>query len=216
MERPLITAEIRESLGTSGAQRVRAKGLVPAVFYGPRTETLTVAVDPKKLAKSLHTEAGGNVLIDLDIEKEGAVDHRVVMVKEVQTHPLKGTILHADFYEVSMDTMVTVEVPILLVGKAEGVKLGGILEHIRRTAEVQCLPADIPHAIELDVTALKIGDSLRIQDLKLEKGKILSDPAMTVAAVVAPEAEEKPKEEAAVEGEAAPEAEVKEEKKEEK
>jgi large subunit ribosomal protein L25 len=113
------------------------------------------------------------------------------MLKDLQIDPLERRILHADFYEVAMDEMVTVEVPIHLVGKSEGVKLGGILEQVRRTIEVQCLPGDIPKGIDVDVSALMIGDSIHVRDLQLEKVKIISDMGMTVATVVPPAAEEK-------------------------
>jgi large subunit ribosomal protein L25 len=195
------------------ARKLRAKGLIPAVFYGPRTETLSITVDPRELGKTLHTEAGGNVLIDLDIRKGDQSDRRVAMVKDIQFNTLERALLHADFYEVAMDEMVTVEVPINLVGKSEGVKLGGIMDQIKRTVQVQCLPGDIPKRIDVEVSALKIGDSIHVQDLQVEKGKILFDTNFTIATVVPPVAEEKPKEEVAPEVAAEEEAKEKEEEK---
>ena len=191
MERPVLTAEIREGVGKEASKKLRARGLVPAIFYGPRTETISLVVDPKELTKTLQTEAGGNVLIDLDIRKGNKSDRKVVMVKDIQIHPLQQTILHTDFYEVTMDEMITVEVPIQLVGKPEGIKVGGILEQIRRAIEVQCLPADIPKRIEVDVSSLQIGDSIHVQEIQIEKGKILADTNFTIATVVPPAAEEK-------------------------
>ncbi|OGP70811.1 MAG: hypothetical protein A2W09_07180 [Deltaproteobacteria bacterium RBG_16_50_11] len=191
MERPVLTAEIRGGVGKEASKKLRARGLVPAIFYGPRTETISLVVDPKELTKTLQTEAGGNVLIDLDIRKGNKSDRKVVMVKDIQIHPLQQTILHTDFYEVTMDEMITVEVPIQLVGKPEGIKVGGILEQIRRAIEVQCLPADIPKRIEVDVSSLQIGDSIHVQEIQIEKGKILADTNFTIATVVPPAAEEK-------------------------
>jgi large subunit ribosomal protein L25 len=214
MERPALTAEVREETGKGVARKLRARGLVPGVFYGPRTETISVIVNPRELAKSLQTEAGENVLIDLTIRKGDQADQKVVMVKEVQIDPLQRTALHADFYEVAMDEMITIEVPIHLVGRPEGVKMGGILDQVRRVVEIQCLPGDIPRSIDIDVSALKIGDSVRGSDLQVEKAKILLDPAMTIATVVPPAAEEKKAEE--VVAEAAEVTEAKEEKEEEK
>jgi len=215
MERPVLTVTPRESTGKEKAKKLRAKGLIPAVFYGPRTETLSITVDPKELSKTLHTEAGGNVLIDLDIQKGDQSDRRVAMVKDIQFNTFERRLLHADFYEVAMDEMITVEVPINLVGKSEGVKLGGILDQIRRTVQVQCLPTDIPKRIDVEVSALNIGDSIHVQDLQVEKGKILFDTNYTIATVVPPAAEEKPKEEVApevaVEGEEKEKEEAKEE-----
>jgi len=139
----------------------------------------------------------------------------MVMLKEIQIHPLQRRTLHADFYEVSMDEMITLEVPVHLLGKSEGVKVGGILEQVLRTIQIQCFPGDIPRSIDVDVSPLKIGDSIHVKELQLEKGRILSDLNFTVATVVPPAAEEvKPVEEAAAEEGA--EAEAKEEAVEEK
>ncbi len=204
MERPVLKAEVREARGKGGAKRLRTKGLVPAVLYGPRTETIPLVVNSKELSVTLQTEAGENVLIDLEIKKGNQLDRKVVMVKDIQYDPLKRSTLHTDFYEVTMDVMVTVEVPIHLIGKPEGTKAGGILEQVRRVVEIQCLPGDIPKGIDLDVSPLMIGDSLHVYDIRVEKGKILSDPGLTVATVVPPVAEEKKVEEVApevVEGE---------------
>jgi large subunit ribosomal protein L25 len=217
MEKPVLIAEIREGIGKERARKLRAKGLMPAIFYGPRTQTIPLVIDPKELVKSLQTEAGENVLINLDIRKGGQLDRRTVMVKDIQNDPLQGTALHADFYEVAMDEMVIVEVPIRLMGKPEGVKMGGILEQILRTIEIQCLPGDIPKGFDVDVSALNIGDSIHVKNMQIEKTKILSDTSLTIVTVVPPVAEEKKVVEEAIapEAEAEEKAEVKEEKKEE-
>jgi large subunit ribosomal protein L25 len=191
MQRPVMTAEIREGVGKERAAKLRAKGLIPAIFYGPRSQTIPLVIDPKELAKALQTEAGENVLIDLDIRKGNQLDRKVVMLKDIQIDTLQRITLHTDFYEVAMDEMVTVEVPIHLVGKPEGTKMGGILEQILRVIQIQCLPGDIPKGIDMDVSALKIGDSIHVQDIKLEKAKILSDANLTIATVVPPVVEEK-------------------------
>lgn len=208
MERPVLKAEIREGTGKGVARKLRAKGLIPAVFYGAHSQTLPLVIDPKELSLTLQTEAGGNVLIDLDIRKGDQSERKVVMVKELQYDHFQRKALHTDFYEVAMDVMVTVEIPIHLVGKPEGTKMGGILDQVRRTIEIQCLPGDIPKSIDIDVSSLKIGDSVHVKDLHLEKAKILSDINFTIATVVPPVAEEKKVEEAAPE--AAEGAEVKE------
>jgi large subunit ribosomal protein L25 len=213
MERPVLTAEIREGVGKGTNRKMRSRGLIPAIFYGPRSKTTPLVLDPKELAKVLQTEAGENVLIDLDIRKGDQSERKVVMVKEVQIDPVKGWTLHTDFYEVTMDEMVTVEVPIHLLGKPEGTKIGGILEQVRRVIQVQCFPGDIPQSIDVDVTALKIGDSIHVEDLRVEKAKILSETNFTIATVVPPVVEEKKAEE--VVAEVAEEAEVKEKEEEE-
>jgi large subunit ribosomal protein L25 len=148
-------------------------------------------IDSKELAKVLQTEAGENVLIDLDIRKGNQSDRKVVMVKDIQIDPLQRITLHTDFFEVTMDEMVTVEVPVHLVGKPEGTKMGGILDQIRRVIQIQCFPGDIPKSIDIDVSPLKIGDSIHVQDIKVEKVKILSDTNYTIATVVPPVVEEK-------------------------
>jgi|OpeIllAssembly_1097287.scaffolds.fasta_scaffold103702_2 large subunit ribosomal protein L25 len=213
MERPVLVVETREEFKKGNARKLRAKGMIPAVFYGPRSKTLPLVLDPKELKKTLQTEAGANVLIDLDIRNAGDIGRKVVMVKDLQIHPLQRSILHADFYEVAMDELVNVEVPIHLIGKSEGVKVGGILEQVRRVIEIQCLPGDIPKFIEVDVTALKIGDSIHVENIHVEKAKILAETNFTIATVVPPAAEEKKVVEEAV-AEAAAEGEVKEEGKE--
>lgn len=191
MERPIIKAEVREGAGKERAKKLRAEGLIPAILYGPRTKSIPLVLDSKELSKALRTEAGENVLIHLDIQKGNESQRKMVMVKEIQYDPLKRMMLHTDLYEVAMDEMVTVEVPIHLVGKAEGTKLGGILEQIRRVIQIQCLPANIPKSIDIDVSHLKIGDSIHVQDIHVENAKILADSNFTIVTVVPPTVEEK-------------------------
>jgi len=212
MQRPVLTAEIREGVGKEKAKKLRLKGLIPGIFYGPRAQTIPLVINSKELSKVLQTEAGENVLIDLDIRKGSESDRKVVMLKDIQVDPLLRVTLHTDFYEVTMDEMVTVEVPVHLVGKPEGTKVGGILEQVRRTIQVQCLPGDIPKGIDVDVSALMIGDSIHVQEINVEKAKIISDTNFTIATVVPPAVEEKVAE--AVAPEAVEGAEVKEEEKE--
>ena len=191
MERPVLSAEIREGVGKGKARKLRAKGLIPAIFYSPKSQSIPLVIDSKEFVKTLQTEAGENVLIDLNIRKGDQADRKVVMVKDIQIDPLQGTTLHTDFYEVAMNEMVTVEVPIHLVGKPEGIKMGGILEQIRRVIQIQSLPGDIPKSIDVDVSSLNIGDSIHVQDIQTEKAKILFDTNFTIATVVPPVVEEK-------------------------
>ena len=214
MQRPVLTAEIREGVGKEKAKKLRAKGLIPAIFYGPRSQTIPLVIDSKELAKVLQTEAGENVLIDLDIRKGAQSDRKVVMLKDIQIDSLQSITLHTDFFEVAMDEMVTVEVPVHLVGKPEGTKMGGILDQIRRVIQIQCFPGDIPKSIDIDVSPLNIGDSIHVQDIQVEKAKIISETNFTIATVVPPVVEEKVVE--AVTPEAAEGAEVKEKEEEEK
>jgi len=191
MERPILKAEIREGVGKGNARKLRAKGLIPAIFYGPKSKTIPLVIDSKELVKTLKTEAGENVLIDLHIIRDAETDRKVVMVKDIQIDPIQMKMIHTDFYEVAMDVMVTVEVPIHLVGKPEGTKMGGILEQVRRAIQVQSLPGDIPKGIDVDVSSLMIGDSIHVRDIQAGNFKILVDSNVTIATVVPPVAEEK-------------------------
>jgi large subunit ribosomal protein L25 len=191
MERPVLSAEVRDEIGKEKVKKLRLKGLIPAIFYSPRSSSVPLVIDSKEFTKTLQTEAGENVLIELHIRKGNQTDRKVVMVKDVQIDPLQGKTLHTDFYEVTMDEMVTVEVPIHLVGKPEGIKMGGILEQIRRVIQIQCLPGDIPKSIDIDVSFLNIGDSIHVQEIQVEKAKIISETNFTIATVVPPVAEEK-------------------------
>jgi len=175
-----------------------------------------LVIDSKDLVRTLQTEAGENVLIDLEIRKGDQSDRKVVMMKAIQIDPLQRTTLHTDFYEVTMDEMIMVEVPVHLVGKPEGTKVGGILEQVRRMIQIQCFPGDIPKSVDIDVTSLKIGDSIHVQDIQIEKAKILSDTNFTIATVVPPVVEEKVVAEAVAETAEAAEVKEKEEKEEEK
>src|SRR4030043_2145441 len=190
MERPILTAEIREGVGKEKAKKLRAKGLIPAIFYGPKSQTISLVIDSKELSKTLQTEAGENVLIDLDIRKGNQSDRKVVMLKDIQIDPLQRITLHTDFYEVAMDEMVILEAPVHLIGKPEGTKMGGILEQIRRAIQIQCLPGDIPKGIDVDVSSLKIGDSIHVHDIPAGKVKILFETNFTIATVVPPVVEE--------------------------
>lgn len=131
------------------------------------------------------------------------------MVRDLQIDPIKDEYLHADLFEVVMDEEISVEIPVVLVGKPEGVKMGGVLEQITREVTVECLPGDIPQNIEVDVSGLEIGDTIHIADIGLEKVKVLVDPATTVATVVPPTVEkvvvEEEVEEVMAEGEEAEE-----------
>lgn len=216
MERFKIIAHRREPKGKGGARKLRCQGLIPAVFYGPKVQSTAVACDSRDLIRIL--QHGQNVLIDLKITDEngdkGESDH-VVMVRDLQVDPLKGVPIHADLYEVSMKEIMTVDVPVHLVGKPEGTKIGGILEQIRRDLEVECLPTDLPAHIEVDVSHLDIGDSVHVQDIAADKIKILTDPHLTIATVVPPTVEKEPEAEV-IEAEEEVEAPTEEEKETEK
>jgi large subunit ribosomal protein L25 len=163
---------------------------IPAVVYGGPRGPIPLVVNPLELLAVL--EAGENVLINLSMTGGETPQTSVVILKDLQRHPVKGSPLHADFQEISMERKIRVEVPLLLSGEPTGVKdKGGILEHALRQLSVECLPLSIPDRIVLDVTALDIGDTLHVRDVTVAEGvRILDDGARVVASVLAPKAEE--------------------------
>lgn len=184
--RPL-TAKTRTGAGKGFARRTRAAGLVPAVVYGPHLEKpLNIAVDAKETKAAIATPKKLNTVLGLNIDGKQIT----VLLKEFQLDPVSKELLHVDFIDVRENEQVKVKVPLILTGKPEGVTNGGILSQIRREVEVWALPAAIPEKIEADVTALKIGGSLHINEVKLPAGvKVKTAVNFTIAVVTAPEVE---------------------------
>jgi len=201
----VVEAEKRTDRGKNASRRMRRAGKIPAVLYGGSGGFEVLAVDPKSVEAILHSESGENTLFSLKLSPGGVLPGRV-MVKEHQVDPITERVTHADFMRIAMDKAIRVQVAIHPVGVARGVKLqGGIVDHPLREVEVECLPADIPERIDVDITELDLGKSLRVSDLKAPEGvKILTDPNMAFISVVAPTVEKEPV--AAVEGAAAVEA----------
>lgn len=190
MERLKLNAIYREKQGKGESKRMRKAGMIPGILYGPRTSPLSIAVKSSELNRLL-TAKRESILVDLEILKNGSKETKIVMIKEIQRHPVKDDVIHVDLYEVAMDVSIRIEIPVHLVGKAIGVEQGGIVEHILRTIEIECLPTDIPESIEVDISHLEIGDSIHVRDIKPPKGvRIVEDPSSTVVAIVAPEVEE--------------------------
>lgn len=194
MEQRELEVFLRTEKGKGAAHRIRREGKIPAVLYGRAMETYCLSLNPEELKKILTSGARENTLIGLKMIGPGSekIGSRVVMLKDLQVHPLMRNYLHADFYAVAMDEKIEVEVPIHLTGKAEGTKSGGILEQPRREVRVRCLPTDIPEFIEVDVSGLQIGDSLHVQDiLSSSKFEIVAETNFTVASVTPPISEAK-------------------------
>jgi large subunit ribosomal protein L25 len=181
-----LVAERRQGSGKGVARKLRAAGRVPAVLYGAGVESTPLSVDAKELYHLLHTGAGSNVLIDLRVDGK---DH-LALAREIQRDHIHDRYIHVDFLAVRRDTKVTLSVPIRLVGESPGVKLGGVLEHHLWELQVECLPSDVPDAIEADISALEeIGTSLRVSDLVAPEGvTILTSPEESVVAVQQPQA----------------------------
>ncbi|MGB2601369.1 MAG: 50S ribosomal protein L25 [Candidatus Omnitrophota bacterium] len=199
MEKIILKAEERESTGKDVCKQLRRDGKIPAVVYKEGKKALSVQVESKDLWHALHTDAGENAIITMDISGDKATK-KTVIVQETQHDPLNDKFLHVDFHEISMKEALKVKVPIHLKGEAIGVtEESGILNQIIWEIEVECLPTSIPERIEIIVEELKIGDAVHIQEVTPPEGvKILGDPEDVVVTVTPPQAEE---EEEAVEGE---------------
>jgi len=200
----LVEAQVRaaEERGKGPAGRLRRSGKIPAVLYGAKKEPMALTVDPKQITRILHSESGHNTIFDLKVGSE----QTKAMIVDWQYEPIKGSLMHIDLKRIAMDQRLKVSVPIELVGEAAGVKQqGGILEHVLREVEVECLPGDIPSHIDVDVTELVFGQVLRVADLPHDaKVKFLTDENQPVAHVVAVKEEVAPTVDAAVAAEAAP------------
>ena len=186
----ILEATARDTFGKNEARRTRREGKVPAVLYGGDGGNATpIAVVPKALLKILHSEAGQNTLISMKLA--GGGDTRV-LVKDFQLDPITHELLHADFYRVAMDKLLQVTIPIQVVGEPKGVKQqGGVLEHIRREIEIECLPADIPENITVDVSELMLHQGVRVRDIATSpKWKPVSEGDLMLVHVIMPKAEE--------------------------
>jgi large subunit ribosomal protein L25 len=183
VEQKLKATERDGKSGKGAARKIRASGRVPGILYGHGMDPISLAVDSRDLFHVLHTDAGTNVLIDLQVGSE----HHLAMPREIQRDHIKGQFLHVDFLTVRRDEKITVEVPVQLVGESHGVKEGGVVEHHLWQLKVECFPTDVPEAIEADISALGIGDALRVEDIAAPHGAtILTEPAETIVSVVPP------------------------------
>ena len=178
-----LTAERRADHGKGVARKLRAAGRVPAVLYGHGQETQALSVDAHDMFKVLHTSAGANVLVDLKVDK----DEHLVLPREIQRNHIKGTIVHVDFLVVSRTETIQVNVEIVDIGEAPGVKQGGVVDHHLREVLVECFPQDVPEHLEADVSGLDLNDVLHVSDLVAPQGvTILTNPEETVLAVIVP------------------------------
>jgi len=213
-----LQAERREDAGTGVARKLRAAGRVPAVLYGHGQDTVPLSVDARELQHLFHKAASANVLVDLMVEGTAHLS----IAREVQRDHIHSRVLHVDFLAVRRDETITVDVDVVEVGEAAGVKAGGVVEHHLRQVHVEAFPQDVPEHIEVDISPLEIGDMIHVSDLVPPTGvTILTNPEDAVLSVITPaalrveaelglpgeEAPEVPAEEAAEEGEAPPEGE---------
>jgi large subunit ribosomal protein L25 len=188
-----LEAVKRSDSGKNEARRHRAAGRLPAVVYGPSKDGkapvgVPVTVDPKGLMRIFHSDSGVNTLITLKLEGTATQ----VLVREYQRDPVTNALLHADFYQLAMDKAIVVTVPVLVKGEPKGVKLqGGLLDFVTREIQVECLPADIPEHIDVDVTELELHGSIRVREIATDaKWKAVTDGDTMLVHVIMPKAEE--------------------------
>ncbi|MCG6533096.1 MAG: 50S ribosomal protein L25/general stress protein Ctc [Syntrophales bacterium LBB04] len=187
METSELKASLRNSSGKGVSRRLRKDGLTPGVFYGPKTEPVLLAVNSSDLMKILKGKEE-NIFINLLIGNGGQME-KFTLIKELQIDPVSRKFLHVDFCEIDMEHPITLDVPIHFKGEAIGIDNGGDLHHIRREIKVSCLFTVLPEFVEVDVSGLEIGDSIKVQDIKLPDGvNVLDHHDTIIASVTAPKA----------------------------
>src|SRR3989475_11030884 len=187
-----LKAEPRSNVGRSGVNKLRARGIIPAVIYGGKVKPQPLQVTARDINAMMSHASGENVLVDLEIA--GEKSNRAALVQEVQHSPVGGEIVHVDFHAISMDETIQAEVPLEPTGTPVGVKtFGGLLEQSLRALAIECLPRDLPDRITVDVSQLNIGDSIHVRDIQLPSGVTAKVPAdLTAFSVLAPVVEEAP------------------------
>jgi large subunit ribosomal protein L25 len=197
-----LNAQLRDGHGKNAARALRRSGRVPAVLYGGGAEARSLSVETLELERLLASISGENTLIDLTIEGEATPAR--ALIREVQRHPYKPIVLHLDFYAVRAGEKIRLQVPVRLIGTAVGVSVdGGVLDQVIYDLDIECLPADIPEAADLDVSQLAVGESLRVSDIALPNVTILNDAELSVVSVVPPTVAKTVEEEEAEAAEAA-------------
>ena len=195
MEKIKLTANVRTTTGNGPARVLRRDGKIPAILYGPDTQPILLSIQTHDFELLLKDYNVSQMVLDL-VVKNGKTIKKSVMVKELQTHPVSHSLLHVDFYEISMTRKIKVNVPVVTTGKSAGEELGGVVQIIRRELEVLCLPGEIPDSITVDITELEIGDSLHVEDINLEGDiEIPAEVNFTVLTVTSPKVEVEEEEE---------------------
>jgi large subunit ribosomal protein L25 len=191
MEKRKLKVKLRDRTGKEYVKKLRKNGVLPAVLYGPHLKkSLPLEVDIKELHSFL-SQSDKAKIITLEITDQKTDKQHNVIIKDSQWDLIKGDLQHLDFYAVTRGETVTTTVPISFVGKSQGEKIGGIVEHLVRELEIECLPKDLPSVIEVDITPLGLGDSLSVEDIKVPSGiKVLTHPQELVVSVVSPVREE--------------------------
>ena len=185
MEFIKLNVSARSTKGNGPARVLRRDGKIPAVLYGPKTSPQMLQVATADLELALKNSKGSQAILDLIVNDGESSSTHPAMVKELQTHPISGAFLHADFYEVAADRKIRVMVPVIAEGKAKGVEFGGMLQVIRRELEILCLPQDAPESIVIDVTEMDIGESIHREEVSLpENVELPPDVNFTVVTIL--------------------------------
>lgn len=193
MDTKALNVELRSKTGKGISRQLRAAGRIPAIVYGKGFDSTPVSINQRELLKAMSGDDSQNALITLN--GPGALDGAVVIVATMLLDPLKGTPRHVDLHKVNMDEKVRVEVKLKLKGTAKGVKDGGLLDFVKHTIEVECLPALIPGHVDVDITGLTIGHSIHLSDIQLPANvRLLDDPKASIVSVLGKTKEEAPAE----------------------
>ncbi|MBF0482629.1 MAG: 50S ribosomal protein L25 [Desulfovibrionaceae bacterium] len=191
-EKVSLAVSLRQAKGKGQNRRLRAETLVPGVYYAAGGENLSVQAEDLPLARAYH-KVGTAHILDLVIDMGGKTETKPVLIRQIQRHPLKSKITHVDFYGVDLTKEIRVQVPVMVIGKAKGLVMGGLVEIFRDTVEVACLPLEIPDNITIDVSDLGIGDNIAVDELVMPQGvRAIFEDHYAVVGVVAPEAEAAP------------------------
>jgi large subunit ribosomal protein L25 len=187
-----LKAQPRTATGRSAVRKLKAGGIVPAVVYGGKEKPQSLQLSARDINMMLSHASGENILVELEID--GETTKRTALVQEIQHSPVGGDVMHVDFHAISMDETIEADVPLEPTGIANGVKnFGGLLEQNLRVLAIECLPADLPDRITVDVSALNIGDSIHVRDIQLPAGVTLKVNAdLTAFSVLEPVIEEEP------------------------
>lgn len=182
-----LNASIRNESGKGAARKIRAAGSVPAIFYGYETESTMIQVDSSELINIVEQGKGGSLFVKLGIKPDtGKKAEKLSIIKDLQIDSLKKKVIHADFYEIGMNRKLTIDLPIVLEGTPAGVEDGGELQQLKRDVKISGLPSTLPEEVEIDISQLNIGDSIKIGDLSFaEDIDVLDAEDIAIASVVA-------------------------------
>jgi large subunit ribosomal protein L25 len=190
MSQIVIQTQSREPGGKNANRRLRVSGKIPAVLYGQGRKPLPLMVDPEIVKDVLYSDTGRNTIFSVSVDGGSKTN---AMVKDYQLDPVRGNLIHADFLEIALDRTLELTVQVEIIGESEGVKLGGLMDIVTREIEIECLPADIPESIKVDISGLMINDNIRVKSLPVNpKVKILTDPEVVIVTIVPPAKEEVP------------------------